>query len=215
MRTLTALILAGLASVALAQSHPVLFEENFENGADRWKPTDPNAWKVEKVDGSNVYHQHKQSDYKPAFRSPLNYSLAKDVVVSDFVLETKVKSTGSDKSNHRDMCLFFGHQGPNQYYYVHISKKSDDRAGQVFIVNNKERTKISDFAVDGVNWGDGWHKVKIVRDTKSGDINVFFDDMKIISAKDTTFAWGQIGLGTFDDTGMYDDVKISGVPYKK
>ena len=32
----------------------------------------------------------------------------------------------------------------------------------------------------------------------------------IMTATDTTFAWGQVGIGSFDDTGMWDDVKISG-----
>ena len=64
----------------------------------------------------------------------------------------------------------------------------------------------------GVNWGDDWHQVKIVRTVADGAIAVYFDDMNtpIMTAVDRTFAWGRVGIGSFDDTGMYDDVKIYG-----
>ncbi len=44
-----------------------------------------------------------------------------------------------------------------------------------------------------------------------GTIEVYFDDMKtpVMTATDKTFAWGRVGLGTFDDTGDWDDVKLS------
>jgi hypothetical protein len=31
-----------------------------------------------------------------------------------------------------------------------------------------------------------------------------------MTAKDTSFSWGQIGLGTFDDTSDWDDVVLLG-----
>ena len=30
-------------------------------------------------------------------------------------------------------------------------------------------------------------------------------------AKDTTFTWGRIGVGSFDDIGNYDDIVIRGI----
>ncbi len=33
----------------------------------------------------------------------------------------------------------------------------------------------------------------------------------MMTANDKTFAWGQIGLGTFDDNGNFDDVELRGV----
>jgi hypothetical protein len=54
--------------------------------------------------------------------------------------------------------------------------------------------------------------VKIVRRVREGTIEVYFDDLKtpVMTATDKTFAWGQIGIGTFDDTSMWDDVKLYG-----
>jgi hypothetical protein len=32
----------------------------------------------------------------------------------------------------------------------------------------------------------------------------------VMTATDKTFAWGQVGIGTFDDTGNFDDVLVYG-----
>src|SRR5262245_14406461 len=196
--------------------HPLVFEEDFEKGAERWEPTDAKAWRIVKTDKGQVFNQFQNSDYKPPFRSPLNIALIKDLAVTDFVLEAKVQSTGKDGA-HRDMCLFFGHQDPSHFYYVHIAKAADDNANQIFIVNGEPRKKISTKSTAGTAWDDGWHNVKIVRRTKDASIQVFFDDMKtpIMAATDKTFVWGRVGLGSFDDSGNWDDVRVYGVRVEK
>jgi hypothetical protein len=47
-------------------------------------------------------------------------------------------------------------------------------------------------------------------------IKVFFDDMKtpIMMAKDDKFQWGQVGIGTFDDNGNFDNFELRGVEGK-
>ena len=211
MRLLSVATLLVAAMSVSAQDRPVLFEDNFDKGLERWQPTDASAWKITKQGETNALHQHQQSKYAPPFRSPLNFNLVKDLKVTDFVLEAKALSTGKDGA-HRDMCLFWGYQDPSHFYYVHIAKQGDDRANQIFIVNGKERTKISATTTKGTPWDDKWHNVKVVRKPADGTIAVYWDDMKtpIMTANDTTFAWGQVGVGSFDDTGMWDDVKVSG-----
>ena len=36
-----------------------------------------------------------------------------------------------------------------------------------------------------------------------------------MEATDKTFTWGQIGLGSFDDTADFAELKVIGVPAKK
>jgi hypothetical protein len=190
---------------------PLLFEDDFEKGAGHWQPTDRQAWKIIQAERGKVYSQFKQSKYEPPYRSPFNLSLLKDLSVSDFVLEAKLQSTVKDYP-HRDMCLAFGYQDPAHFYYVHLGKKTDDHANQIFIVNGAPRTKISTRTTPGTNWDDGWHRVKIVRTVADGAIAVYYDDMKtpIMTATDKTFLWGRVGIGSFDDTGNWDDVKLRG-----
>ncbi len=198
-------------------SLPELVREDFEKGADRWAPTDPAAWKlVETPKGGRAFAQFQKSKFNPPHRSPLNFALLKDVTVGDFVFEAKLQSTIKDY-NHRDMCFIFGYQNPAHFYYVHLGKKTDDHANQIFIVNGADRKKISTKTSEGTNWTDEWHAFKLVRNVATGKIEVYFDDMKtpVMEAVDKSFEWGQVGIGTFDDTGNWDDVILRGVKVDK
>ena len=190
------------------------YETSFEKGAAGWKFTDDSCWKLSKQDSGSVLSLHKKkSTYRPKIRSPHHLALVQNKTWSDFQLDVDVLSTHKDY-NHRDVCLFFGYQSPTQFYYVHLGKKTDPHANQIFIVNNKARVKISTKTTDGTPWDEKWHKVRIKRDAASGKIEVYFDDMKTpsMTAEDKTFRWGQVGLGSFDDTADFDNLKIIGKP---
>jgi len=209
------LVLGG--GLASAEELPLVVSDDFESGADSWKPTDPAAWKVSERGGSHVYEQFKKrSDYKPPHRSPYNISLRHGVVVGDFDLTVKVLSTHPDY-NHRDACLFFGYQDPAHFYYVHLGKKTDDHANQIFIVNEAPRTKISEKTTAGTDWDDEWHTIKITRRVKSGLIEIYYDNMDepVMVAHDKHFTWGQVGVGSFDDTTAWDKFQLRGVVTKK
>jgi hypothetical protein len=190
---------------------PLILHEDFEAGSARWQPTDPNAWKVLALDGNRVFALIAASRYRPPHRSPSNIALLKQVCVSDFVLEARVRSTTRDYP-HRDMCLFFGYQDAAHFYYVHLGQRTDPHANQIFIVDGAPRTKISIKTTRGTPWDENWHKVRIVRRTGDGTIEVYFDDMTrpVMLARNRRFLWGRIGLGSFDDTGYWDDVKLWG-----
>ena len=144
--------IALFATVARAED-PVLLEENFEQGAERWEPTDPAAWQVKKTNAGQVYSQHKKkSDYNPPHRSPINISLLKEVKVGDFELTARVLSTHEDYG-HRDAVLVFGYQDPAHFYYVHLGKEADDHANQIFIVNDAPRTGNAPHARNGPQGG--------------------------------------------------------------
>ena len=191
---------------------PVLFFEDFESGkADRFEPSDPNAWKIGEKDGNKFLSQFQESVVKTPHRSPFNRNLVKDLIVSDFVLDVKLQSTKEDYP-HRDMCLFFGYQDPAHLYYVHFGKRADDHANQIFIVNSADRKKISIESTEGTNWTDNWHHARVVRNVATGSIDVYFDNMEkpVMKAVDKSFTWGQVGVGTFDDIGNIDNVLVYG-----
>jgi len=192
---------------------PLAFEADFEHGSlDGWEPTDAKAWRIEDGHGGKVLALFQQSKYKPKVRSPLNINLIKDVVVKSFVLELEMHSTTKDYG-HRDLCLFFGHQDPSHFYYVHIANQSDAHANSIFLVNGEPRVSIAKTRTEGTKWDDDWHSVRLVRDVETGSIEVFFDDNPepIMTAVDDHFKSGRIGVGSFDDTGQYDDICIRGV----
>ncbi|MGE3779291.1 MAG: hypothetical protein AB7F89_19040 [Pirellulaceae bacterium] len=192
---------------------PVVFREDFENGAKRWQPTDPRQWEVRTTSRGKVFSQHqKKSAYQPPHRSPFNVAIHEGPAVGDMVFDAHVLSTHEDYG-HRDVCLVFGYQDPANFYYVHLGKKTDDHANQIFIVHNAPRTKISTQTTPGTNWDDQWHHVRIVRRAASGEIAVYFDDMKrpVMTATDKTFVSGRVGIGTFDDTSDWDELELRGL----
>jgi hypothetical protein len=214
-RAFPAVILIALPMLAwaddVAKDPPLLFSDDFKKGSDRWEPTDSNAWKVVETKRGKVYSQFRQSKYNPPHRSPLDFSLIKDLNVADAILEARVQSSVKDYP-HRDVCLFFGYQDSAHFYYVHLGKKTDDHANKIFRVNGEPRKKISTKTTDGTNWDDDWHHVKFGRHAGDGKIEVYFDDMKkpVMTAKDKTFTCGRVGIGSFDDTANWADVKVYG-----
>lgn len=203
----------GLAGTGVGKRMPLVFETDFEDGSlDAWQATDPGAWRIENGSGSKVLALYKQSNYKPEVRSPVNINLIKDVVVGSFVLELKMHSTTKDYG-HRDMCLFFGHQDPSHFYYVHIANQSDAHANSIFIVNGRPRVSIAKTRTEGTKWDDNWHAVRVERDVEEGTIEVFFDDgvEPIMTAVDHHFKWGKVGIGSFDDTGQFDEIRLRGL----
>jgi len=193
----------------------LLYKDDFQSDSlARWEPTDATAWRIESIGDNRVYSQFKRrSKYEPPVRSPYNRSLLRDVIVGDLVLDVRLQSTIPDYG-HRDLCLFFGYQDASHFYYVHLGKKADDHANQIFIVDGKPRKKISITSTKGTNWDDKWHHVRLVRVTETGEIRVYFDDMRkpIMTARDRSFLWGRVGVGSFDDTGRFDDLRLHGLP---
>jgi len=192
---------------------PLMFEADFEDGkVDGWQATDDNAWRIEDGRGGKVLALSGKSDYKPQVRSPLNINVVRDISVGSFVLELKMLSTTKDYA-HRDLCLFFGHQDPSHFYYVHIANKSDAHSNSIFIVDGKARVSIAKTRTEGTKWDDNWHTVRLVRDVDKGTIEVFLDDMAnpIMTAVDRQLVRGKGGVGSFDDTGRFDDIKLWGV----
>jgi hypothetical protein len=193
---------------------PLAYQTDFERDqATGWDFTDKSAWRIKRLDDQHtqVLELFQASKYQPAVRSPLNIALLQGHDLANFVLDLKVRSTTRDYG-HRDICLFFGHQDPSHFYYVHLGKQADDAANSIFLVNGKPRVSIAEKRTEGTPWTDGWHHVRIVRNVKDGLIQVYFDDMKspAMSAHDQTFGHGRLGVGSFDDTGMFDEIRIWG-----
>jgi hypothetical protein len=201
---------------------PIVLEEDFENGMDRWQTTDPDpsesVWEVVEVEseagesGNHALRVKGASKYQPPFRSPHSIAWLKDKKLGDFEFTARVQNTNPSGGNHRDLCVFWGHQSPSEFYYVHLGAKADPHACQIFIVNNDKRTMITRDQAAGTPWKDGWHNVKVTR--AGNQVNVYFDDMTkpLMTADDSTFGAGEIGIGTFDDSGNFDDIVLRGEP---
>jgi hypothetical protein len=221
------LLLLSASSLRAAETDlPLILQEGFEQGMARWQPTDDpvnGVWKVVEQAGragvppfgtrvNHVLRVTGQSKYEPPHRSPHSIVWLKDIIVKDFILTARVQNTNPNAGPHRDLCFFWGYQDPAHFYYVHLGAQPDPAACQIFIVNDAPRTAITVQEAKGTPWTNGWHHVKVVRRVADGTMEVYFDDMEkpLMTAKDTKFGAGRIGLGTFDDNGNFDDVVLRG-----
>ena len=216
MRTLC--ILTTLTSVLLADEEeiPLVHREDFSKDASAWQTTDDSKWKLTTVEGNQVFELLGVSKYRPPFRSPHSIALLKDKIVGSFVLTARIQTTQTSRG-HRDLCFFFNYQDPSHFYYLHLGEKPDPNSSQIFIVNHAPRKNLI-LSKEGIPWKNGrFHDLKIVRDVESGKIDVYFDDMEkpVKSAVDKTFTWGQVGIGSFDDRGYFDDIVLRGVEIRK
>ncbi|MBL8892769.1 MAG: hypothetical protein JNL67_22525 [Planctomycetaceae bacterium] len=179
-----------------------------------WEFKDVNGWRFVDSDGERVMSQfQKNSDYQPPHRSPLHIALLRERKYESFEMDVWVKSTHAEYG-HRDVCLFFGYEAPDRFYYVHLASEMDDRANQIFLVNRADREKISTRTTNGTKWDSSWHQIRVIRHSGTGEIAVYFDDMTkpIMQAVDRSIGLGQIGVGSFDDTADFQRLEIRPLP---
>jgi len=219
LTTLTLLLTFPVAVARAADPPPGIpanyqlqYEQSFDS-PDALKQlvfSDPKAWRHAKDGENGALELFGKSNYTPKDRSPFNIALIADRVFADFVLDVELLST-IKPYGHQDMCLYYGFEATNKFYYTHIAVAADPHAHNIFIVNDAPRTAIAKETTKGVTWGENqWHKIRIERSTAAGTIKVYFDDFSkpIMVAEDKTFASGCIGFGSFDDKGKIDNVKI-------
>ncbi len=191
----------------------LVYSQDFSSAEayDDFTFSDDWVWKYGQVlgaDGNQGFlEQNSGSRYEPKHRSPLYIALIADLLVHDFVLEADAWQTGREYG-HRDLSLFFAFEGPNRYYYAHLATEPDERAHNIFLVDNADRAPLAAVPEDGVDWGRGWKRVRLER--REGKIRVYFDGAAepTLSTDKDPLGWGRLGFGSFDDTGRFTNIRV-------
>ena len=194
---------------------PLLFSSDFETGrADGWRPNTPEHWRVVDLDGSRVFALTAPGE-QGEVRAPTSWSVAERHDVSSFEFTGRLRCAADPANTRRDMCVFFHFLDPTHFYYVHFSASSDEAHNIIGLVNGADRIKInleppgkSVFRLTDKKW----HAFKVNYDASTGKIAAYLDDMKepILTAVDRTLSHGLVGVGSFDDTGFFDDLRLQG-----
>jgi len=209
----TALIASPVPQTML--DFPLLFASDFENGrADGWEPGVSARWLVAREDGSFVYQLTAPGEAGPV-RAPTSWSVVGDLDVGSFVFTGRMRCKTDPANSKRDMCVIFHFQDPTHFYYVHFSASSDDVHNIIGLVDGADRVKINREPAGASVFrltDRRFHKFKVTSDAATGEIKAYLDDMAapILTAADKTFTHGRVGVGSFDDTGSFDDLKIWG-----
>jgi hypothetical protein len=145
-------------------------------------------------------------------RRPAALAIFKTEPLRRVTLQAQVKSTAPLDVHRRDLVLVFGYESPTRFYYVHLSATTDAVHNGIFLVADADRRRIDDGKGEPQLKDQAWHRVRLVRDGSTGRIEVYVDDSTapVLSAVDTTIRAGRVGLGSFDDTGEFREVIVTG-----
>ena len=133
--------------------------------------------------------------------------------VSSFEFSGRLRCRTDPSNPFRDMCVIFHYQDPTHFCYVHFAGKSDDVHNIIGLVDGADRVKInaepagaSVFRLTDL----AWHAFKVTCDARTGEIRAYLDDMAvpILTARATVLGHGRVGVGSFDDTGAFDDIEL-------
>src|SRR5262245_17356616 len=145
-------------------------------------------------------------------RRPAALAILKSEPFSSVKVELDLRSTAPVDLLVRDVLLILAYESASRFYYVHLAAKTDAVHNGIFVVADADRRRIdSGTGVPQLKDQD-WHRVGVERDGASGRIEVFFDNSKTtsLSAVDTTIRSGRIGFGSFDETGEFRNITVTG-----
>jgi hypothetical protein len=149
-------------------------------------------------------------------RRPAALAILKSQPLGTLTYSVELRSTAPVDLAVRDVQLIVGYQSPSQFYYVHLSAKTDAVHNGIFLVHNADRKRIDEPTSQPRLIDQGWHRVRLERDIATGAIRVFVDGDKTpaLSAMDRTLPWGRVGVGSFDETGEFRAIEVVGTNQK-
>ncbi|HOW86623.1 MAG TPA: hypothetical protein P5119_12235 [Candidatus Aminicenantes bacterium] len=210
-----ALGLALPAACRSGRSAPVLAASDFESGdAAGWAPDDPSRWRVvyDAGRGSKVYALTAPGAPGPV-RAPTSVSVLAGHDVGGFELTGRLRCAADPAVVFRDMCVIFHYRDPTHFAYVHFAGTSDAVHNIIGLVNGADRVKINlePTGAPAARLTDlAWHAFKVTCDAATGEIRAYLDDLTtpLLTARVGGPAHGLVGVGSFDDTGAFDDLVL-------
>ena len=205
------LIVVIVLLIVLWPSGEVTFKDNFKKRIKpEWSPRTPDKWALAKEGRNGFYRLKTPGAHDEGVSRPTEYSLVDDFIYTDFTLKCKIRCDAPAELRYRDAVIIFGYQDDTHFYYVHFSNISDDLHNAIMLVNGDYRQKLNKDVPEPTLVDLDFHKVRLKRNTESGDVEVYFDGNLVMKAQDKTFTEGKVGLGSFDDVASFDDVNIKG-----
>jgi len=194
---------------------PLHASYDFEDGkAEGWLPNFSDGWLVTDLDGSKVYALTAPGE-SGEVAAPKSWSVIADHDVASFEFSGRLKCMAELDNPNRDLCIFFHYQDPSHFYFVHFSASSDERHNIIGLVNGADRIKINVEPAGSSVFrltDKEWHTFKVTYNAESGRMLAFLDDMDtpIVTASGSVLGHGLVGIGSYDDTGYFDDIMLRG-----
>jgi hypothetical protein len=204
MRILAALFLLAVSTITAADTLTAF--------GHHWNVLNASDWKVEGAGGSTILHLVTHRGPLPGPRRPCQIAVADTQNFEKVVFEADLRPL------QKSMIVVFCYRDPAHFNYAHLSTDTGVQQpvhNGVFHVFGGERVRISSqegppaFAKTG-----DWCHVRLVHDGKSGEVRVSVNGREVtaLHAVDLSLKSGKIGVGSFDETGDFKNIKITGTP---
>jgi hypothetical protein len=175
-----------------------------------WTVPNPSDWSVDQENGMPVLHLVTPRGPVPGPRRPIQFALAD---THDFF---RVAMDADVKPLKKSLILVFAYRDAAHFDYAHLSTDTGLKQpvhNGIFHVYGGERVRISSPqgppAFPATNH---WYHVQLVYEGGSGRVDVSVDGRRVpaLQAVDRSLSAGKIGLGSFDETADFRNVKFTG-----
>jgi hypothetical protein len=166
-------------------------------------------WKIEHVDGAEVLRLAEHRGPLAGPRRPIQFALREIDSYGLLTLEADVKPLGGS------LLIVFAYRDAAHFDYAHLSVDPGSKEpvhNGIFHVYGGERVRISSERGPAAFSSSGrWHHVRLVHDAVNGSVGVTVDGAAVpaLEAVDRSLGPGRAGVGSFDETGEFKNVKIT------
>lgn len=197
-----AVVLIAVAALASAADVLDIFHR-------QWTVPVASDWKTSREGGEDVLHLAAGREPLPGPRRPIQFAITGVPDYQHATIELDVQPLGSS------LMIVFAYRDAAHFDYAHLSTDTGMRETMhngIFHVYGGERVRISSergpaaFAATG-----RWYHVKLVHEADTGNIAVTVDgrDLPALRAVDMSLGAGKFGIGSFDETGLFKNLKIA------
>jgi len=165
-------------------------------------------WQVAQEDGITALQLINPREPPPGPRRPIQFAL------TDIPRYNKLTVAVDAKPLGRSVMIVFAYQDSAHFDYVHLSTDPGTRVpvhNGVFHVYGGERVRISNAeGPPAFPQNNRWYRIELSHDAKSGAVTVTVDGKSVpaLRAVDTSLGPGKIGVGSFDETAEFRNLKI-------
>jgi hypothetical protein len=173
-----------------------------------WKVYNAADWKVDQENGAEALRLTQGREPLPGPRRPFQFALTDVPDYASLTVEADAMPMA------RSLMIVFGYRDEAHFDYAHLS--IDTGAKQpvhngIFHVYGGERVRISSESGPAAFAASGrWYHVKLTHDARTGVVAVTVDGLAVpaLKATDVSLGAGKAGIGSFDETAAFKNVKI-------
>ena len=170
-----------------------------------WTVPVASDWKIE----GGVLHLVKARGPLPGPRRPVQFALTDVGPYKQLTLEADVMADG------HSLLIVYAYRDEAHFDYAHISTDNGDAQPMhngMFHVYGGERMRISPgYGPPGLARSGRWVHVTFLHVVSTGSARVLEkgEELPALHAIDLSLGAGKVGVGSFDETGAFRNVKIS------